>query len=302
MPTSVNFKEYKQLLLGKKQESSLISLISRVIRKKESFSSKRCSLCRLNREKHSCPHWKQIANSTAIASNSKLPFPQLGEFKIARLVGDEFKFKKALTRGGYGQLFLVEHRGREMVAKVLSIAEAIQKGDAIEAFLRERTSLLQITDHSHVLQLYYSFRSEYFLFQMMEYICGGDLSTWREGRSVVSEGAIKIILVQLILGLKELTKHSICHGDLKLENVLISAEGNLKLADFGLSHLSNSLLPPVKASKGTPDYMAPEQLTSNEKTLKSDIWSLGICAWELLTGLPPFYDANPQRILESICA
>ncbi len=127
----------------------------------------------------------------------------------------------------------------------------------------------------------------------MEFASGGDLSTCL-GRFEGNFEEIRIVLAQMISGLQVLHERGIFHGDLKLENVLLTLpEGRIKLADFGLSSLTG------KASHGTPDYMAPEQL-KGFKSVASDCWSLGICAWELATGLPPFYSDDPNVILNSI--
>jgi serine/threonine protein kinase len=131
----------------------------------------------------------------------------------------------------------------------------------------------------------------------MEFASGGDLSTTCggiEGFQKNNFSEIKTVLAQMIAGLNSLHKQGLSHGDLKLENVLLSL-GTIKLADFGLSSAAG------KASRGTPDYMAPEQLDPfNLKGPAADCWSLGICAWELATGLPPFYASDPRLILNSI--
>ena len=128
----------------------------------------------------------------------------------------------------------------------------------------------------------------------MEFASGGDLSTALPDLMGNFE-VIKVILAQLVAALQALHSQGIFHGDLKLENVLLSPEqGQIKLADFGLS------CPEAKASFGTPDYLAPEQLTGGQKSLASDCWSLGVCAWELATGMPPFYADDPDCILKAI--
>lgn len=133
----------------------------------------------------------------------------------------------------------------------------------------------------------------------MEFADGGDLST-HTGSFQNNFPAIQAVLAQLVAALKVLHSKEIFHGDLKLENVLLSrSEGMIKLADFGLSSKVQSGSE-IKASRGTPDYMAPEQLRSSKKGLASDCWSLGICAWELATGMPPFYAPDPDQILSSV--
>lgn len=144
----------------------------------------------------------------------------------------------------------------------------------------------------------------------MEFADGGDLSTYITDALHNDYATIKAILAQMIAGLSELHRRSIYHGDLKLENVLLrtNPDGHsvsVKLADFGLSgsvNDNNNNNESKKPSRGTPEYMAPEQLLAQgqgQKGLASDCWSLGVCAWELATGLPPFYSPDPIEILNA---
>lgn len=133
----------------------------------------------------------------------------------------------------------------------------------------------------------------------MEFMPEGDLSSHLEILGHFDEETVRIILAQLLLALKELREKEIVHGDIKLENVLYSVkEGVVKLADFGLAFDINA---PNKSSVlGTPEYMAPEIILESKKGFESDIWAIGICAYEMLFGVPPFYDESPEKIFEKI--
>lgn len=126
----------------------------------------------------------------------------------------------------------------------------------------------------------------------------GDLSSHLEILGQFPEETVKSILAQLFLALKELKKEHIVHGDIKLENILYSGErGIIKLADFGLSFEKSN---PTKSALGTPEYMSPELITESKKGYESDIWATGICAYEMLFGIPPFYDESAENILAKI--
>lgn len=125
-----------------------------------------------------CSHLKEIINAAAIASGQALPYRSLptssssgGGFCFR--ISDTFTFLKPLTKGAYGQLFLVKHPPSQqlMVAKVISLAEAFVKNkedcnEVLESYLRERKVLLSCCRHPNVIKLYYSFRSEYFIYQV----------------------------------------------------------------------------------------------------------------------------------------
>jgi len=132
----------------------------------------------------------------------------------------------------------------------------------------------------------------------MEYMPNGDLSSNLEIAGRFSEDTVRNILAQLFLALNELKKNCIIHGDIKLENVLYSVKGGLiKLADFGLAFDINT---PMMSVSGTPEYMAPELILESRKSLESDIWAVGICAYEMIFGIPPFYDESAEKILSKI--
>lgn len=127
----------------------------------------------------------------------------------------------------------------------------------------------------------------------------GDLSSHLEISTIFNEDTVRSVLVQIFLALKELQRNSIVHGDIKLENILYSYEKKLvKLADFGLAFEGEDN--PFKPAHGTPEYMAPEQVLNSQKSFKSDMWAVGICAYEMLFGIPPYFDDNATNILYKI--
>lgn len=136
----------------------------------------------------------------------------------------------------------------------------------------------------------------------MEYVDGGDLSAHLCIQGKFSEHTVRCILAQLLVALSELSDLSITHGDIKLENVLYSRTENIiKLSDFGLAfdgRESNGIY--KSTTLGTPEYMPPEQINDRTKGSFTDIWAVGICAFEMLTGLPPFYDDFPENIFSMI--
>ena len=137
----------------------------------------------------------------------------------------------------------------------------------------------------------------------MEYVNCGDLSSHLTISGTFSDLVVRAVLVQLFLALKELKDLSIVHGDIKLENILYSSEseeGHIKLADFGLAFYYNNGINYFKSALGTPEYMAPEQILNGQKGFSSDMWAVGICAYEMLTGMPPFYDESAEIILTKI--
>ncbi|OHT15882.1 hypothetical protein TRFO_13721 [Tritrichomonas foetus] len=136
------------------------------------------------------------------------------------------------------------------------------------------------------------------MYIVMEYIPGGDIFSLLQNVGALEESDCRTYTVQLVKALQFLRQNGIIHRDLKPDNVLITAKGSLKLADFGLSyfgvtgqHIKTEEKGPNNVV-GTPDYMAPEIILSKNHTYTADYWSLGVMVFEMLVGIPPFHGTD----------
>ncbi len=167
MPINLDIKkEYKQLL---KPTKKILFFFKKPLHERS---------CCLHCTQKDCQHLPQVINAAAIANNQPKPYPLLPAFTFT--IADVFEFKKPLTKGAYGQLFLIKHKptGQLMVAKVFSFAEALVKGaEVLESYLQERKILL-LCHHVNLIKLYYSFRSEYFMYQVSTVVWKGPLKAF----------------------------------------------------------------------------------------------------------------------------
>jgi len=133
-----------------------------------------------------------------------------------------------------------------------------------------------------------------------DYCPGGEIFFHIQRVERFNEEAVKFYASQLILALAHLHQHQIIYRDLKPENVLVDREGYIKITDFGLSkqnildnHSANSFC-------GTPEYLAPEIVENLGHGRAVDWWSLGAIVYEMLTGLPPFYSKDREKLFNNI--
>lgn len=135
------------------------------------------------------------------------------------------------------------------------------------------------------------------LFIVMEYVAGGSLKDILKVRGCLQELYIAIVMRELLLALQFLHSQGQIHRDIKAANVLLSREGEVKLADFGVSAQITASVSKRHSFVGTPYWMAPEVITQSDYDHKADIWSIGITAIELARGDPPHCSHPPMKAL-----
>jgi serine/threonine-protein kinase len=241
-----------------------------------------------------------------------------GQDLSGRVLGEQFRLARLLGRGGMGDVYLAEQLelGRTVVVKLLrSPAPLMGAGgsrrdparkleDDEQRFKREARALAQL-NHPNIVQLYLFGRADDgTAYLAMEYVPGRTLASVIEEQGPVPEHAALGLLEQLCDALIEAHARGIVHRDLKPDNVMLVARPEraplVKVLDFGIAKLAHpSELRITRSGElvGTPLYMAPEQLRGLPSDARTDIYALGLIAYELLTGGVPFEPATTADIL-----
>ncbi len=208
-----------------------------------------------------------------------------------RYIG-KYRVKGELGRGGMGAVYLAEQPGlgREVAIKEL-IPSAATDPVALKRFLQE-AQVMARTSHPNLVQVHDLELTGDANYIVLEFVRGKSLRDWLTS-GPIPQPQVFAIMHGVLQALDYAHKHAIVHRDMKPENVLLSDEGMVKVADFGIARLTDDTGVGGTATKtgttvGTPQYMSPEQVSSSKVDGRSDLYSAGIMFYELVVGQPPF--------------
>lgn len=191
-----------------------------------------------------------------------------------------------------------ESLGRTVAIKALKTALT---GDAsiVTRFEREALSVASF-QHENIITLYDFFKERGALFMVMEFVEGIDLYDLLEKSERIPPDIAAIMALHVARGLEYAHFRGVIHRDVKPANVIISRLGEVKLTDFGIARTEHSDLTEAGIGLGTPAYMSPEQVIGDRLDHRSDIWSLGIVTYQMITGRKPFTDDEDRSVMQRI--
>lgn len=216
------------------------------------------------------------------------------------LAPSSYELLEIIGRGGMSTVHRARHRetGRLIALKQPAGVSRRQRSTATKYFAHE-AHVAESLDHPRIVAVHEHFKERGKPYLAMELIDGSSL---RRLVGALTLPQIARVVEDLLAAIGHAGCAGIVHRDLKPENALVTNEGSIKVADFGLATIwggsPSKLKTPTGTTVGTPQYMAPEQAMGRRVGPAADIYSIGVITYEMLTGRPPFTDAIPQRVLK----
>lgn len=225
------------------------------------------------------------------------------DYKPARnkaLSIDDFDLLKVIGKGSFGKVMQVRKKDTQKIYALKAIRKSyIVSKSEVTHTLAERTVLARI-DCPFIVPLKFSFQSPEKLYLILAFINGGELfyHLQKEGRFDLSRS--RFYTAELLCALETLHNLDVIYRDLKPENILLDYQGHIALCDFGLCKLNMKDKDKTDTFCGTPEYLAPELLLGQGYSKVVDWWTLGVLLYEMLTGLPPYYDEDVPKMYKKI--
>src|SRR5579863_140292 len=205
------------------------------------------------------------------------------------VLGKRYEILKSLGEGGMGTVYKARDRELDrLVALKVIRTELAGRPDVLQRFKQELILARQVT-HKNVIRIFDLGMADGLKFITMDYIDGRDLKSVLVERGKMPPETVVPIIRQICRGLEAAHAEGVVHRDLKPQNIMLDAEGHVWVMDFGLARsLEMAGLTRTGALMGTPDYMSPEQARGEKVDVRSDLFSLGVIFYEMLTGRLPF--------------
>ncbi|XP_029024483.1 serine/threonine-protein kinase N2 [Betta splendens] len=260
----------------------------------------------LDFSKEESPHRIRREDSPRIPNETRSPAPwrqpsvQLRPHKVLKM--EDFNCISVLGRGHFGKVLLAEHKKSSQLFAI----KALKKGDIVtrdevDSLMCEKRifEVINASRHPFLVNLHGCFQTADHVCFVMAYSPGGDLMTHIH-TSIFTEKQARFYSSCVLLGLEFLHQNRIVYRDLKLDNLLMDADGFVRIADFGLCKEGMGHGDRTSTFCGTPEFLAPEVLTDSNYTRSVDWWGLGVLIYEMLVGESPFPGDDEEEVFDSI--
>jgi serine/threonine-protein kinase len=218
-----------------------------------------------------------------------------------RIIAGKYAIEEEIARGGMGVIYRAEHVGlkRKVAIKALH-PQYSQEPAFVRRFQREARAMARL-DHPNIIRVFDVGEDQGYSYLEMEFFSGKDLK-----QLILEKGKLPVeetlhIALQIAQGLEYAHAHGIIHRDIKPGNILVAADGSVKIADFGIAAARDEVsLTATGQVMGTPEYMSPEQSRGELVDAPSDLYATGMVIYHMLTGTTPFQGLSAVAIIGSL--
>ncbi|KAI0852752.1 hypothetical protein F5Y00DRAFT_154248 [Daldinia vernicosa] len=246
-----------------------------------------------------------LTSSTTLPPPSRKPLPSATDPGTGQRIGlDHFNFLAVLGKGNFGKVMLAEtKKSRRLYAIKVLKKEFIIENDEVESIRSEKRVFLIANRERHpfLTNLHACFQTETRVYFVMEYISGGDLMLHIQ-RGQFGTKRAQFYASEVCLALKYFHENGVIYRDLKLDNILLTLDGHIKIADYGLCKEDMWYGSTTSTFCGTPEFMAPEILLDKKYGRAVDWWAFGVLIYQMLLQQSPFRGEDEDEIYDAILA
>ncbi|KLO95835.1 putative protein kinase C-like [Fusarium fujikuroi] len=239
------------------------------------------------------------------SGGNKAPLPLATDPGTGQRIGlDHFNFLAVLGKGNFGKVMLAEtKRSRKLYAIKVLKKEFIIENDEVESIRSEKRVFLVANRgrHPFLTNLHACFQTETRVYFVMEYVSGGDLMLHIQ-RGQFGTKRAQFYAAEVCLALKYFHENGVIYRDLKLDNILLSLDGHVKIGDYGLCKEDMWYGSTTSTFCGTPEFMAPEILLDKKYGRAVDWWAFGVLIYQMLLQQSPFRGEDEDEIYDAILA
>ncbi len=220
----------------------------------------------------------------------------------SKLFIEDFALIKCIGKGNFGKVMLATHKDDPhtyFAIKMLKKYSIVENEEFVS--VQSEKKILKMASKEgfpFLTQAHAFFQDEDRIYFVMEFVEGGDLMFHIQNRAFSMTDS-KFYLAELVLALEFLHSKGVMYRDLKLDNVLLSSDGHVKLADYGLSHCDLPADGLTQTFCGTPEFMAPEMLLDQPYGFAIDFWAFGVLVYQVLENRSPFYGNTEREIFQA---
>jgi serine/threonine protein kinase len=220
-----------------------------------------------------------------------------GRFTPGQMIAGRYRVVAIAGRGGMGEVYRAEDLTLGQLVAIKFLPESLSQDGATLARFHSEVRIARQVSHPNVCRVFDIGDADGTPFLSMEYVDGEDLASVVRRIGRLSPDKATEIARQICAGLAAAHERGVVHRDLKPANVMLDGAGKIRITDFGLAGIAASIQG-ADIRAGTPAYMAPEQLAGKEVTAKSDIYSLGLILYEILTGKRAFEASTLPELIK----